>query len=211
MNWFRELLHELGNGEHRSVTLLRRQVAHASESAEVVEAVISGDVGADEARRRVTDIEHRGDRVRGEFVIALASAVAPPLDREDLFRISRSVNDVLDNLRDFSHELDLFGVTQDRLFAEPLKAIRLALAQLGDAIDQLAEEPEGLAATALQANKSSNAIRRRYQEAVAELLVGTVDAAMLRRRELLRRLDVVGLRLGEAADALADGAVKRNQ
>ncbi len=62
----------------------------------------------------------------------------------------------------------------------------------------------------LDANKASNAIRRRYQEGVAALLIGTVDATMLKRRELLRRLDVVGLRLGEAADALADGAVKRH-
>jgi uncharacterized protein len=92
----------------------------------------------------VVDVEHRGDRARGGFVHALA----PPLDREDLFRVSRSVDDVLDNLRDFARELELFAVS---------------------------------------------------------------DVAMLKRRELLRRLDVVGLRLGEAADALADGAVKRHQ
>jgi hypothetical protein len=39
---------------------------------------------------------------------------------------------------------------------------------------------------------------------------GPVTAATLRRRELLRRVDVIGLRLGEAANALADGAVKRS-
>jgi hypothetical protein len=33
--------------------------------------------------------------------------------------------------------------------------------------------------------------------------------AVVRRRELLRRLDVVGLRLNEAADRLSDAAIKR--
>ncbi len=46
---------------------------------------------------------------------------------------------------------------------------------------------------------------------IAELLVGEVDVQMLRQRELLRRLDVVGLRFGEAADALADGSLKRHR
>ena len=35
------------------------------------------------------------------------------------------------------------------------------------------------------------------------------QAEQARRDQLLRRLDVVGLRLNEAADALADAAVKR--
>jgi hypothetical protein len=33
----------------------------------------------------------------------------------------------------------------------------------------------------------------------------------MKARDLLRRLDVVGLRLNEAADALADAAVKRSE
>jgi uncharacterized protein len=37
-----------------------------------------------------------------------------------------------------------------------------------------------------------------------------VTTEVLRRRELLRRVDVTGLRLAEAADALSDGAVKRS-
>jgi hypothetical protein len=44
---------------------------------------------------------------------------------------------------------------------------------------------------------------------MARVLRGDIDANTMRERELLRRLDVVGLRLGEAADALADGALKR--
>ena len=33
---------------------------------------------------------------------------------------------------------------------------------------------------------------------------------VLKVREVLRRLDVVGLRIGEATDALSDAAVKRS-
>ena len=54
-------------------------------------------------------------------------------------------------------------------------------------------------------------VRRLYQQKLAELLNEPLDNETLKRRELLRRLDVVGLRLGEAADALADGVLKRSR
>jgi hypothetical protein len=37
-----------------------------------------------------------------------------------------------------------------------------------------------------------------------------VTMELIKRRELLRRLDVVGLRLIEAVDALSDGLLKRH-
>lgn len=210
MGWFKEIWHEVGPGEHRSVTLLREQVTCIAEALPVITAVMRGDADARRACERVVELEHRGDQARGAFVRELVSAVAPPLDREDLFRISRSVDDVLGNLCDFAREVELFSVTDDGLFAETLDAVQGAVVRLGEAIDLIVEAPEQLGDSVLEANEASNAIRRRYQEAVASLLIGTVDVRMLKRRELLRRLDVVGLRLGEAADALADGAVKRH-
>jgi hypothetical protein len=62
--------------------------------------------------------------------------------------------------------------------------------------------------TALGARK--NDIRQRYQTAMQAILDEPLSTETLKRRELLRRLDVVGLRIREAADALADGAVKRS-
>jgi hypothetical protein len=45
---------------------------------------------------------------------------------------------------------------------------------------------------------------------MAELLhEEEVTMRTLRQRELLRRLDIAGIRLGEAADALTSGALKR--
>lgn len=89
-----------------------------------------------------------------------------------------------------------------------LEAIAEAFADLDQAIQAIVEDPLRIRAASLAVRR--NEIRRRYQQAVAQALSGAVDAESLKNRELLRRLDVVGLRLGEAADALADGAVKRS-
>lgn len=190
------------------VDLLRRQVASALEGVRVAREAVSGELGREQARTDMAQVEHEGDRRRSAAVTRLASAFANPIDREDLFRLSRSIDDILDNLQDFVRELDLFDVDpvpgQDAM----LTAIGEGLGDLDEAIAAIANDPLQIRARSLAVRK--NQVRRLYQEAVAQTLSGTIDATSLKNRELLRRLDVVGLRLGEAADALADGAVKRS-
>ena len=50
---------------------------------------------------------------------------------------------------------------------------------------------------------------RLYDLQLAALYREPLSAATLKQRDLLRRLDVVGLRFGEAADILSDAAIKR--
>lgn len=190
------------------VELLRRQVKVAREGIQVAREAVRGEVSATRAQADMARVEQEGDRRRSATVNRLANAFANPIDREDLFRLSRSIDDILDNLRDYVHELALFGVRprpgQDAI----LSAVDDGLQDLDAAIAAIAQDPDQIRMKSLAVRQ--NEVRRLYQEAVAETLSGKIDGAALKNRELLRRLDVVGLRLGEAADALADGAVKRS-
>lgn len=213
MMWkrLRKLSAELvGNRDERFVGHLHAQLEHATAAAKLAASTIEGRQPAAEVRIRIEDVEHEGDRARGELVEELAMAITTPIDREDLFRLSRSIDDILDNLRDFAIEVDLYGVVDDTLFAAPLEAIVATLERLEEGVGHLADRPTELGRSALLAKKGSNQVRKLYQAALARLFDGEVTVGMLKRRELLRRLDVVGLRCGEAADALADGAVKRS-
>lgn len=156
----------------------------------------------------VQAIEERADAARDEFLLRLSRLLTTPIDREDLFRLSRSVDDVVDNLRDFAREVAQYGVHDESLFSGPVGALRTGCTSLGGALAQLDTDPEKLAVLAREA-KHDNATRRAYHEQMARLLSGDLDMHTLRDRELLRRLDVAGLRLGEAADVLAGGALKR--
>lgn len=134
-----------------------------------------------------------------------------PIDAEDMFRLSRSIDDVLDNLRDFVREVDLYQ-PQGLNFALPLSLTLVeGLACLRPAVQRLSGPRGKVRQATLATRKAAGQVRRLYQQQVAELLTEPLDNEVLKRRELLRRLDVVGLRLGEAADALADGALKRSR
>ena len=212
MSRVRPLLRDLSGGSSVQITArLAGQVAAAVEGARLARSAVRMEIPSEQARDLISVVEHQGDDERSQLVALLAESLVTPIDREDLFRLSRSIDDVLDNLRDFVREHDLHGADCHLIFPAMLDAIEVALENLGEAVEHLDDDPALASPGALAAKKEGNLIRQLYQHGVAEVLDETVVTPdMLKRRELLRRLDVVGLRLGEAADALADGAVKRS-
>lgn len=206
----RRFLGELtGSVERELVTHLAGQVAAAREGAMLAKEAAVGGSDRSELEQRMSAAEHAGDDERAQLVDTLSTALMTPFDREDLFRVSRSIDDVLDNLQDFVRELSLFGVADER-FARILDAVDGCLTELNIAVTGIRDGGETVVSHALGASKASALVRERYQDGLADLFTADeVTTELLKRRELLRRLDVVGLRLGEAADALADGAVKR--
>jgi uncharacterized protein len=124
--------------------------------------------------------------------VRLSETLTTPFDREDLFRLSRSIDDVLDNLRDFVREADLMGVADERDCATLIDAIVEALEHLKTAIAHVLDEPHRAPERALGAKKGGNHVRQLYQVAIASLFTEELSVDMLKRRELLRRLDVGG-------------------
>lgn len=158
-------------------------------------------------RAEMAEIEHRGDSARARLIDHMSSSLTTPLDREDIFRASRSIDDVLDNVRDFIRELDLWQVQIPSGGAAALEAIADALVHLEEGVRTI--RLPASQSHLLAARKAAKGVRSHYQHGLAEIFDGELTMDTLKRREALRRLDVVSLRLVEATDALLDGQVKR--
>jgi hypothetical protein len=179
------------------------------EAARLVCALAAGELTASEAANRMRDIEHQGDAERAHLVADLRTALVTPIDREDLFRLSRAIDDILDNLRDFVRAWRLFEMDRSPVVLPVSDAVVEAVEDLRAAVEGLGLEQGAIGAKALAAKKSTGLIRRTCDQQLALLLKGEISNRMLQERELLRRLDDVGLRLRTAADALSDAVVKR--
>jgi uncharacterized protein len=199
-----------GRAGRRVIDLIRRQVAVAREGAVLAGSAASGTIESPAARTRMAEIEHEGDAARAELVRALWRILATPIDREDLYRLSRSIDDVLDQLRDFVREADLFGVADLAFAVEPLQAVTDGLDELEQALLKITGDPGSVTTALLATRKSQSRVRQLYQARLTELFNGPLAMDTLRERELLSRLDAVGRRLGESADALADAMLKRS-
>ncbi|HEY7134440.1 MAG TPA: DUF47 family protein [Acidimicrobiia bacterium] len=196
-----------GRTQERFVSLLDAQIAAVLDAVDVIRATVGGQrASCDDEMERLETV---GDERRADLIRELSRSLTTPIDREDLFRLSRSIDDVLDNLRDFVRELRLYEPVDRSGFDPVLEAVGEGMNGLRDAIAKFAESPQAVLDTSPAAKAGASLVRTRYEDAMGRVLHGRVDADTMRERELLRRLDVVGLRLGEAADALADGALKR--
>jgi uncharacterized protein len=207
----RRVMRVLSHGESQAlIAPLDRQLGETLAACALAREVAEGTRSPAEAHEQISAIEHRGDLLRGKVVGKLAQVLVAPIDREDLFRLSRSIDDVLDNLRDFVREWDLFDVSTKDPYVGLLDATTKGLEDLRKAVRIIGQDPKRLTSrTALATKKSANEIRRLYDVELSKLFQRKLTMKVLKIRELLRRLDVVGLRLNEAADVLADAAVKR--
>ncbi len=189
--------------------ILIEHLRSVEEAVELARGATSGGLDAAAVAARMESVEHRGDLQRRNLVAALAACVVPPLDREDVFRLSRAIDDVLDNVRDFAREWALYRPEDGRRLSPLLDALAGGLGQLRSAVGALCDDPAGAAPHLLAAKHRANEVRRGFGQQVAELFEGGPSSETLKQRELLRRLDVVGIRLGEAVDILFDALVKR--
>ncbi|GAA3227196.1 DUF47 domain-containing protein [Nonomuraea helvata] len=185
------------------------QLKATKEGAWLAMAMIGGEVGRTGAHEQMRAIEHLGDEERARLIEELKTAVVTPIDREDLFRLSRAIDDVLDSLRDFVRESHLYRVPDQIRFTPLLDQVIVGIEALESSVRDLASRPSAVVRDALEAKKAGGAIRRMYQYEISRIFSGELTADAMKERELVRRLEIVGVAIGNAADAIADGAMKR--
>lgn len=204
------LVSSAGGRSTRLVASVEAQVAVAIDATGLCRSLVIGTLGSATARARMTDLEHAGDNSRAELVRMMGRMLVTPIDREDLFRLSRAIDDVVDDLRDFVREYDLFDAAPTCDMEPLLQPLLEGLRELDYAIIALRERPEEAFEASLRTKKRAGGVRQAYQMMVAGLFRnGASHVSTFKDLELLRRLDGAGLRLHDAADALADGALKR--
>lgn len=200
-------LHTIRRQDNAVMSLLKGQAATTLRGASVALDVTEGHITHAESRDLINDIEHEGDESRNAVVQALSKAWATPLDREDLFRLSRSIDDVLDNLRDFVRETDMWNGDPGAYGRVALTHVIASLRGLELAVAD--EDHRQIRKHCLEASKEATRVRRSFESGLAVLYEEPLTVETLKTRDLLRRLDVIGLRLTEAADVMLDGLVKR--
>ncbi|GAA5080573.1 hypothetical protein HNP84_006087 [Thermocatellispora tengchongensis] len=185
------------------------QLSATRDGAWLAMAMIGGEVDRTSAHEKMRVIEHRGDQWRARLVGELSGALVTPIDREDLFRLSRSIDDILDSLRDFVRESYLYRVPGQRRFAPMLDQIITGIEALETSVRDLAASASAAGHDALEAKKIGGNIQRMYQYEIARIFADEVTSQAMKERELVRRLEIVAVAISDAADAIADGAMKR--
>ncbi|WP_099332226.1 DUF47 domain-containing protein [Actinomyces minihominis] len=201
--WFR-----FWSGRQHAVNeMLIKQINVALEATELANMVCSQEADAQRSRKPMRSIEHEGDEARATLVERIDAALTVPLEREDLFRASRAIDDVTDNLRDLVREMAKWEVPSGDWSRDALAPAEAALKHLRASV--ATRDAERSREACISARYQAGLLRRKYQNGLTRVFSDELTMDTLKKREILRRIDSIGSRLTEASDVLLDGMVKR--
>jgi predicted phosphate transport protein (TIGR00153 family) len=159
-------------------------------------------------RERVKEIEREADELRRILIEELNQTFVTPFDREDIFSLSRAIDDVMDYADRTVDEMEIYEVKPNNHIIEMIGILRKAAHELSDAIRLIQKYPSIALEHATKAKACENEMENAYHRALAELFKGTDTVYMLKMREIYRHLSNAADRGDEAANLIGDIVVK---
>jgi predicted phosphate transport protein (TIGR00153 family) len=156
--------------------------------------------------------EKEADEVRRILIYELNKTFITPFDREDIFSLSRTIDDVIDYAYTTVNEMEILKVKPTTYMHRMASLLRDAAYELLMAVIRLEDHPGVASEHAQRAKALENRVEAVYREALADLFTGAEDikhvVKMLKSREVYRHLSNAADRGDEAANVIADIVVK---
>lgn len=194
----------------RFLELLRQQCRLGNEGSQALV-----DYMAKPSKRnafRVRQLEKDADEVRRILIDELNRTFVTPIDREDIYALSRTIDDILDDTWFTINEMDILEVEPNAHLQDMARRLNLGAEEIKLAIDRLELHPGVASSHAIRARAVQGEIETLYATALADLFRKPKDLdnviMMLKLREIYRHLFHAGERIGDAADTIDDVVVK---
>jgi predicted phosphate transport protein (TIGR00153 family) len=157
--------------------------------------------------------EKEADEVRRILIDELNRTFVTPFDREDIFALSRSIDDVIDYADSTVSEMVILKVEPTPYMQRIAALLRDAAYEIYQAVQRLQKNPSVAIDHAQRAKALENRVEGVYREAIANLFTGPEDVhhivEMLKLREVYRHLSNAADRGDEAGNIIADIVVKK--
>ena len=199
MSWFRKRKCDF-------CEMLHAQSEKVQEGLDALHTWAEG--GQTPQRERVKQIEREADELRRIVIEELNQTFVTPFDREDIFSLSRAIDDVMDYADRTVDEMEVYEVTANRHIVEMIDILRKAAHELNDSIRLIQKYPNIALEHATKAKAQENEMEKAYHRALADLFKGTDTVYMLKMREIYRHLSNAADREDEAANIIGDIVVK---
>jgi len=156
----------------------------------------------------VKRLEKEADEHRRIIIAELNKTFATPIDREDIFQLSRALDDVMDYADNTVLELTAYELSADLHIRKMIDIMIKAYEELVKAIKYLKDYPIIANDHAVKAKKFENEMEQAYHQALSDLFKGTDPIYMLKMREVYRHLSNCADRGDEAANIILSIVMK---
>jgi predicted phosphate transport protein (TIGR00153 family) len=159
--------------------------ANLDEAAQLLVALMDDFGNAKSIAAAILEHEHVGDKILHDIVKRLNKSFITPLDREDIYDLVATMDEVLDNIEEAADEMLLYRVKEPTEYARrQAEVIAEAASVLHQIIDDL-EKRTDLMERVISVNSLENEGDRIEREAIAALFDGDMDL-----REVIKWKDI---------------------
>ena len=169
--------------------------------------LISGTIPPD-AIQHISDVEHEGDKARRILIDDLNRTFITPIEREDIFALSRAIDDILDLAKSAIEEFHIYKLAPNDAIRSFVGTIKESVDNLHVAIDFLNEHPTISIEKCSVAKDFVDDIEILYYQALAVLVEGDDIKHILKMREIYKHLYQLSSRIDDAANTILDIIVK---
>jgi uncharacterized protein len=207
MNWFQKLFKPR---QDNFLNLLQQQAELTFKGMEKLEGFMK--TNDPEEAKGVIQVEAEAAEVRRILIDELNRSFVTPIDREDIFALSRSIDDVLDYARSTVEEMDVLNVDPNPYLERMASLLRESANEIMMGVRQIKAHPGVANDHAQRAKSLENQVETVYRKAIADLFHGPSETKhimkLLKLREVYRHLSNAADRGDEAANVISDVVVK---
>lgn len=157
---------------------------------------------------RVIEIEQEADELRRILISVLEQTFITPFEREDIYSLSRMIDDVIDYCATTVDEFRMFGLDRDQKLLEMIELLYEESNALNNAIKYLKDHKSISTENIVKVKYYENQIESVYREAIVELLNSDDFKYIFKMREIYRHVSNASDRGDEAANVLGRIIVK---
>ncbi len=196
--------------QNRFILLLLQQAELTLEGFNILQEYMSQP--DEKLAQRIREVEKEADEVRRILIDELNRTFVTPFDREDIFALSLTIDDMLDYAYTTVDEMEIFQAEPNEYLRRMVSLLHDAAMEIYRGVQRLGEHPGVANEHAVRAKALENRVEKVYREALAHLFntPKTLDdvVVMLKLREIYRHLSNAADRGDEAANVIGDIVVK---
>jgi predicted phosphate transport protein (TIGR00153 family) len=164
----------------------------------------------EEAPKRIFYLEREADDLRRILIEKLNNTLITPFDREDIFALSRAVDDIIDAAKRTVEEIIIFKIKPNEDLLEKVKVLEKGSLEIFDSLKNMKNHPAVSLEHAKQAKATENQMNHIYLKTLADLFNSPENSAgyMLKMREIYRHLNRSADRCDDAANIISDIIIK---
>lgn len=164
----------------------------------------------DETAEAIDQCEKEADQVRRKLIDYVENSFITPLDRHDIYAISRRIDDITDKIKELKDFIEYFELTPIKKNIEMAKRVQATVRGIAEAVKAWADgDDEGFWDSIMEAKRKSRIIKNLYWESLKKLDNDefTLEEVLI-KREFFRDLNQLSYKTKKAIDRISDTKIK---